>query len=226
MWGVWRWAVAAVLVIGLLATGVWLVYFSSAMSVTGVSVTGTDYLDAEQVERAADVPLGEPVARVDLGAVRGRVEQLPAVLSADVTRAWPDAVRIAVTERTAVAVVEADGAIRGMDRDGLLFREYSRAPGDLPVVRIGAEAGSDARAEAARVIEALPAELAGEVDYLEVESIDRIGFVLRDGRRVTWGSAEETELKSRVLAALLSQPALEYDVSVPSNPTTSGRQPG
>jgi cell division protein FtsQ len=217
--------VGAVLLTGLLATGIWLVFFSAAMSVTGVTVTGTDYLAAAEVERVAEVPLGEPVARVDLDEVRARVESLPAVLSADVTRAWPDAVQITVTERTAVAVIEAGSVVHGMDRDGRLFREYVRLPSDLPVVRIGADAGTDARAEAARVIEALPAGLAVQVDYLEVESIDRIAFVLRDGRRVTWGSAEESGLKARVLEAVLTQPALEYDVSVPSSPTTSGRPP-
>lgn len=224
-WGVWRWVVAGVLATAALVTGVWLVFFSSALSVTGVTVTGTDFLDAEQVRAAAAVPVGEPLARVDLTAVAERVEQLPAVESAEVTRAWPDHVQIAVTERSAVAVVEVDGTIHGMDRDGLLFREYPRTPGGLPLVRIGADAGPDARAEAALVIAALPADLAGEVDHLEVESIDQIAFVLRDGRRVTWGSAEDSATKARSLQAVLTQPAQEYDVSVPGHPVTSGQAP-
>jgi cell division protein FtsQ len=45
--------------------------------------------------------------------------------------------------------------------------------------------------------------------------------VLRDGRQVLWGSAEQSELKARVLPELLAaQRAQVYDVSVPESPIT------
>ena len=44
---------------------------------------------------------------------------------------------------------------------------------------------------------------------------------MRGGRTVTWGSAEQSELKAEVLAALLSRPDRHIDVSVPGQPTTS-----
>jgi len=137
-----------------------------------------------------------------------------------VTRAWPDRVRIAIVERSAVAVVNVDGTITGMDRDGVLFRDYPRPPRDLPTVRAGAGVDQAARREAAAVVSAMPATLARLVDYLEVASIDRIRLVLRDGRTVTWGSAEDSGTKSRVLQVLLAHDAQEYDVSVPGQPTT------
>ena len=52
-------------------------------------------------------------------------------------------------------------------------------------------------------------------------TVDQIELVLRDGRTVTWGSAEESEQKAAVLVRLLQQPARHYDVSVPGNATTS-----
>ena len=65
----------------------------------------------------------------------------------------------------------------------------------------------------------LPDDLAATVDHVEVETIDRITLMLRDGRQVLWGSAEESELKAQVLQGLLRKVrAPSYDVSVPGNP--------
>lgn len=221
-WGVWRWALAIVVAVGALVGGVWLVFFSQVLGVAGVTVTGTDYLTVGQVTEAAAVPVGTPLARVDLSAVEARVEALPAVRDASVSRAWPDRVRVEVEERTAVAVVQDGGAIRGMDAEGVLFRDFPRLPAGLPQVRTAPEAGQDARREAARVAAALPPSLARTVDHLEVATIDRISLVLRDGRQVVWGSAQDSATKAQVLQALLSQDAQVYDVSVPGQPTTRG----
>ena len=82
---------------------------------------------------------------------------------------------------------------------------------------------ADALAEAARVVAALPGDLAATVDHVEVETVDRISLELADGRLVRWGSADDSVRKAEVLTALLRQPrAAEYDVSVPELPTTRG----
>ncbi len=73
-----------------------------------------------------------------------------------------------------------------------------------------------------RSLAALPAALSRRVNYVEVATVDQISLVLRDDRRVVWGSAEESAEKAEVLAQLLKQPARTYDVSVPGQPATSG----
>jgi cell division protein FtsQ len=225
-WLAWRYVAAALLLVGVVAGSVYAVYFSSWLSVQGVEVTGTDTLSAEEVQDAARVPDGDPLATVDLEAIRSRVEALAPVRSADVTRQWPDRVLIRVVEREAVAVVELGGRLRGLDESGVLFREYRAQPDGIPVVRPGPDAGTETLQEAATVIDALPDDLVARVTRLEVETIDEIRLVLRDQRVVRWGSAEESDLKAEVLADLLLQPARTYDVSVPSRPTTSERLPG
>ncbi len=203
----------------LLVGGTWLVFFSSVLAAQQVSVSGTSYLTRAQVEQAARVPLGRPLARVDLATVRARVEALPAVLDATVSRAWPDGVRIEVRERTAVAVVTVGGTVTGMDADGALFRDYPQAPGNLPDVRTSGATDRQVRREAATVVAALPEALARQVDHLEVSTIDQITLALRDGRTVLWGSAEDSATKARVLEVLLKREAQVYDVSVPAQPT-------
>ena len=200
----------------------WLFFFSTVLSVKGVDVGGTDLLSEQDVRRVAAVPEGEPLALVDIAAAQNRVEAMAAVRSADVSREWPDQVRIDVEERVAVAVVELGGRLRGMDSDGVVFRDYPKPPADLPRVQTTAGTGTEALEEASMVVAALPSEISRRVDHVEVETEDQITLVLRDGRQVLWGSAEESATKAEVLGALLGQPAKVYDVSVPGSPVTSG----
>lgn len=220
-WLAWRPVAVLLLVILLAAGGSWMVFFSSVLAVHGVDVEGTQALPADDVRRAAAVTEGEPLARVDLDAVRARVEALAMVSSADVTRQWPDRVVVVVEERVAVAVVEIGGRVRGMDADGVVFRDYAQVPPGLPQVRTAADTRSDALREAAQVIGALPDDLAGRVDHVSVATVDQIELALRDGRTVVWGSAEESEQKAAVLEQLLRLPGQTYDVSVPSNATVA-----
>ena len=209
----------ALAVVGLLAAAVWLVFFSSRLAVHGVAVRGTTVLTEEEVRATAAVPLDVPLALSDLDAVAARVETLPAVRSAEVSRDWPDAVSIEVTERQAVAVVDREGTWRGLDAEGVLFRDYPTRPEGLPQVRVRATTSVEALEEAAEVVGAMPPELLAQVRVLDVGSIDAISFRLTGGALVTWGSADQSEAKARVLAALLQQEASAYDVTAPGRPT-------
>jgi len=220
-WVVLRRVLAVLAVVGLVAAGVWLVFFSSVFAVQQVEVRGTEVLSAAEVEDAAEVPLDVPLATSDLAAVQARVEELAPVESAEVSRAWPDGVRIEVTERHAVAVVEWEGAWRGLDPAGVLFRTYPERPTALPRLTIRAQTTSDALAEAAKVVVALPPEIAKRVDHLDVGSIDAISVYLSGGAVVNWGSADESGHKAEVLRLLMKQPARVYDVTAPGRPTLS-----
>jgi len=219
-WGGLRHVLAGLLLVGLLVGGVWLVWFSGVLAVKDVSVHGTGLLREEQVRRVAAVPEGDPLARVDLGAAAARVEALAPVEEVDVSREWPDTVRIDVVERTSVAVVDLGGRMRGMDAGGVVFQDFRNPPPDLPRVEIGNDADNEALAEGARVVSALPEDLAAKVEHVEIDTVDQISLVLRDGRQVVWGSAEESDLKAEVLSALLGEKARVYDVSVPGSPVT------
>lgn len=208
--------------IAVVAGLVWLVFFSSALAVHGAQVRGVEVLSAEEVERAAAVPLRVPLATVDLTAIEARVESLAPVRSAEATRAWPDQVRIEVTEREAVAVVSWEGQWRGLDASGVLFRSYPEEPVELPNVAMSAATPVEALEEAASVVQALPAAILHRVDRVEVESIDRISLVLSGGATVVWGSADESADKIAVLEVLLEREARVYDVTAPGRPTIQG----
>ncbi len=218
-WLTWRYVLAVVLVLGIVGGSVYLVFFSHALAVQGVEVTGTQTLSEEQVRTVADVPTGGPLATVDLDRIAYRVRSLAVVKSAEVTRQWPHDVLIEIVERQPVAVVEIAGELHSLDEEGVVFGSYRRPPQGLP--RVHAESGvdSEALAEGAAVVAALPDDIAEQVDFAEVVSVDRITLQLRDGRQVVWGSADQSAEKAEVLEAMLPHDARVYDVSVPGQPT-------
>ena len=77
------------------------------------------------------------------------------------------------------------------------------------------------------MVAALPEELTLIVDHVQVTTVDEISLVLKDGRTVIWGSADESDAKADVIAILLTTvTASVYDVSVPSKPATDDQVPG
>ena len=211
----------------LLAVAVgWAVWFSSLADARSVPVgglgSGDAGLTAAQVRQEARVPIGEPLARVDLAAVRDRVERLPGVRSAEVSRGWPHDVVIDVTERSAVVAWRDGSTVRLVDRSGVAFRTVPRVPERLGALVVPSDSGDRNRAllaAGARVAGTLPDRIADRVELIAVQSRDAIRLRLAGDVTVMWGSAAESGRKAEVLLALLPREKKMYDVSVPDFPT-------
>ncbi len=208
----------------LVATGTWLLFFSSVLTVREVEVAGNSSLNTGRIERAAQVPLDRQLVRIDLAAIQARVEAIPAVKSAAVSRSWPHTVVIEIVERIPIAVVSRGTGLQAVDEEGVLFGSYPRPPANLPLVNTEPDIKAGALAEAARVVLSLRPDIAATVEDVDVESIDRITLRLSSGIEVAWGSADSSEQKAEVLAVLLKaakkDDITEIDVSVPGRPTT------
>ena len=216
-----RWLLA-LLVLAVVAGSGWLLYFSHYVTVERVQVTGTHRVPAFQVRRAAAVPMGRQLARVDLAAIQARVESVNAIRSASVSRSWPHGITVSVVERQPVAVVDRGSVLQAVDEAGVLFGSYRQRPAGLPLIRTQFDASTEALAEGGHVAAALPADLARRVDHLSLATVDQIELVLRDGRRIVWGSAAQSGQKAQVAAVLLHRKVQVIDVSVPERPTTRG----
>jgi cell division protein FtsQ len=71
---------------------------------------------------------------------------------------------------------------------------------------------------------ALPADLRARVSSITAGSPDSITLRLDGGVKVVWGSAEQSDRKVAVLAALMHRKARVYDVSAPDLPVTQGEK--
>ena len=110
----------------------YLIVVSPLLDVDHVRVTGVQHLDAADVAGVAGVRLGAPLLRVDTGAVAARVERMPWVASAKVSRALPGTLRITVTERVPVAWVRRDDAhVVLLASDGTAIADAAAPPAGL-----------------------------------------------------------------------------------------------
>jgi cell division protein FtsQ len=195
------------------------VYLSSWLAAGKVDLTGVGLAEKGRVMRVARVPLGTPLARIDLDAIKARVENLAFVESASVSRSWPHAIAIKVTQRTPVAVVDRGSGLQELDRFGVVFGRRAAA-GRLPLIHADATLGSDALAGAGQVAGSLPPALNHRVRYVEIKSADDIELLLRNGQRVLWGSPTDSDQKAEVAQVLLRKKVTLVDVSVPGRPST------
>lgn len=203
----------------LLGVGGWLVFFSPVFETQEIVVEGAGLLSADDVRTAASVETGIPLARQDIDAITARVKDLAPVQDATVTRDLPHTITITITERRVVYQRERKGAWDWVDAEGVVFHHTDSA--DPDILRVTTSSTEQRLlADVATVAHWIPAEILPEVVRMTAEAVDRITITLDGDRTVVWGSAEESDLKSEVLSALLSVDATVYDVSAPRHPTT------
>ena len=214
---------AAILVV--LALG-WLGLLSPAFKVdpSRVVVTGADAIVARAaIDRVVSAhAAGIPLPRLNTAALRDRLLEIPGVREARVTRVWPRGLAVLLVTRRPVVAVPTAGAFVLLDIDGVQVGR-SKAPGGLPVASVPAKNARTLRA-VLEVLRGLPAGLAGEITKVGADSEDTVTMTMRGGATVVWGSAEDTQLKIRVLAVLRSaeqtKGARVFDVSAPTLPIT------
>ncbi|AGL15530.1 cell division protein FtsQ/DivIB [Actinoplanes sp. N902-109] len=209
----WVVALGVVLVLGGLT---WMVYGTSVLGVRHIKVVGAETIDAGQVEQAAAVPGGEPLARVDLDAVRARVQAIPAVQRAIVSRGWPATVVVQVVERTGVAAVPVGNQFSLIDAEGVPFRTVAERPSGLPLAKLAAPGPADINTRSAlTVLGSLTDELREQLVSISVPAPAQVQLGLRKGRTIVWGDDTQSETKAQVATALLARKGDTIDVSAP-----------
>jgi cell division protein FtsQ len=169
---------------------------------------------------AAAVPPGTALAAVDTAGIASRVAALPGVAVAEVGRAWPGTVTVAVTERAPVAVTDTAEGPLPVDAAGVVYR--GAVPPGVPRLLFPAAPDDPATGAALAVLAALPDGLRGEVTTVDVTvggGVPQVELGLTDDRRARFGTAERAAEKASVLVVLLTQEGRVYDVSSPELPT-------
>ena len=195
-----------------------LVWFSSVFDVRSVKILGTKLATTAQVRAAADIQIGQPVARVDVNAAAQRIKAIRVIESVDVRRGLPHSIVIDVHERIAIAATTAaDGGWWLVDKHGVMFRKVAKLPAGLTVVQAYTELF---RGIGARMAAGMPDWLRQRVGTVSVYAEEDIRLEMKNGKLVRWGSEEKADRKAEVLSVLLKIPAKQYDVSAPNAPAT------
>ena len=227
------WALAAIA----LAAGAAYLVRTPLFGLSAVRVEGTRAVASDEVLAASQVRIGEPYLGLDLAAIRARVGALPRVAAVRVTRDYPSSLRIAVTERPAVASVSTGGIYWLVAADGTVLDSAGRRPADLPFVAgvplpAGVAAGSrlppgNELANALTALGGMDRRLARQVAGVNARTLDSLEFTLQDGTRVQYGLAVDQPAKDAAVLLVRrtlkreGREAQRIDVRNPSAPTVT-----
>lgn len=202
---------------------VYLLFFSSMLGAQDVAVSGSRTVSADQIRTVAAVPAGKPMLRLSTDEIRDRVAAMPGIATVEVSRSWPSTVEITVTERTAIAFFDSgpggDG-VHLVDGGGVVFKTVPTRPSGLPELKLPKVSADDPVTRAVTaVLGVIPEQLLKQVTTATAKTPASVEFTLASGKVVRWGTAEQTDRKAKVLAALLTQEGKIYDVAAPELPT-------
>lgn len=214
-WGI---AIGAVLVV---AAGTLAVAYSPLMALRVVRVEGVQRIPAAEVVAAFDEDLGTPLALVGADDVQRALRGFRLIETYSIETIPPETIVVRIQERSPVGVIEVDGGLELVDAAGVVIDRPDTRPDGQPLISAGPVVSEGFRAAAA-VIRNLPADVRGQVVAASAETADDVRLELAGGASVVWGSAEQSTLKSTVLATLMQRSPPDtvavYDVSAPMSP--------
>lgn len=213
----WRAAFLVVLALVIVAGAAWALLGSSLLVVRHVQVSGNRGLPAAEVSAASGIERGTPLARLNSALAQRRIERIPQVLSALVSRSWPDTVVIAIRERAPQLAVAAGTGFELVDVHGVVVRRSASRPAGMPLLKSppGQLRGSPAVRAAATVLASLPASVQARVLTVTDAAATGVTLQLRGRVTVRWGDARRSAAKATELQALLRTGARYVDVSSP-----------
>lgn len=199
--------------------------YSPLLAVRTITVEGASRVDAAAVSAALDDQLGRPLTLVDFGEVKRTLETFPLIQSYVTEARPPDTLVVRIVERRPVVTVAVDGAFTLVDAAGVVVETTPERAAGYPIIDTAATpVDSPGFAAASSVLLALTPEFLAQVDSVSAPTPDSVTLALTSGQRVVWGSAEDSALKARIVASMISNPGIpnvtEYDVSSPEAPIT------
>lgn len=202
--------VALVVLLGVLA------YAAPIVKVSQIDVQGTTNADPQAIREASAINAGDNMLRLNMAEAAQGVSAVPWVEKVTVKRSWPTTVTVDVTEHQAIGYVMDGDTPHVVDENGQVFLTGVKPEGSLEFKKTKAD---DARAidAATKALTALPDDLRGKLEGIEVESADSIRLFFPN-QAVYWGSAERADEKAEATRIVLGREG-NWNVSNPAMPT-------
>lgn len=121
-----------------------------------IYLTGREHADVNVVKAAIDVKSGTPILSLRLDALQEKLQAIPEVKTATVTRTLPNKLNIALSERVPAAMWQREGKHVLVDADGIVLAgDKYRIDRPLPVI-VGEDAPKHVR-ELVSLLDSAPA---------------------------------------------------------------------
>ncbi len=209
-----------------LAVGGYFLSKSSLFDVDEIVVEGVAGELAAEVLRQSKVEKGKPLLEVDSSAISNRIEEIPWVKQARISRSWGGTITIRVSTRDPVAAFKNSEGWLIVDIEGRVLQKEKTLPYFL--VPIEEEIGSLTLGEWApeqvipliKVAGTISSELTGDIS--SIKGKDQIELLLFGGGKILFGDSTDIEGKVVAAATILSQvdqsSVLHIDVRAPLTP--------
>ncbi|TFC63930.1 FtsQ-type POTRA domain-containing protein [Cryobacterium sp. TMT2-15-1] len=208
-------------ILGALVAFVLVGTFSPLMALRTIEVVGANRVPAEQIQSALDGQLGTPLPLVDFDAVKQELSAFTLIQSYVTESRPPNTLVVRIVEREPVGALVTESGFDLVDAAGVVIQSGAERPAGYATIDARAGVGSAGFRAAAAVIAALPADIRSTLDTVTAATTDDVTLTLVGGARVVWGSAEKSDFKAVVLAALIVSHPIgsvgEYDVSSPDS---------
>tara|TARA_B100002052_G_C15873087_1_gene595658 strand:- start:1653 stop:2330 length:678 start_codon:yes stop_codon:yes gene_type:complete len=199
---------------------------SSLFDVDEIVIEGVSIeLEGEVIE-AADINKGKPLLEVNSSSSSKRIEAIPWVREARISRSWGGTITIRVSTREPVAAFLSEEGWVVVDIEGRVLDKEDELPYDL--LPIEEEVGSLSIGEWApeqvipliQVAGTISTELTGDVS--SIKGGNQIELLLFGGGKILFGDSSDIEEKALAAATILSQvdqsSVLHIDVRAPLTP--------
>jgi cell division septal protein FtsQ len=198
----------------------YLLGWSNVLTIKAISYAGAPTKSSEAlVKNLTDLEVGQRLARIETRKIAARLQTLPWIKSADLSRNWISGkIKIEVTPRLPIATF--NGQL--MDASGKRFELPGGFKSKLPSVF-----ARDAKSGLAAInlFTKLPTEFSTRTSAFTAISPENINFKISEGKRslmVIWGSDTEIDLKLKVYKALVALPEnskiKKIDLTEPRSP--------
>ncbi|TLM64760.1 MAG: FtsQ-type POTRA domain-containing protein, partial [Actinobacteria bacterium] len=192
-------------------------YRSGVVPIEEVRVEGNEHLTAQRVIAIAKVPSDATLLRFPAEEVEERLEADSWIGSAEVSRMFPDGMRIRITEREPVALVDDGKASFWLVCvDGyVISRRTAEDTASLMVVRdierldvaTATVTTSEALLNALRLVSGMSKELRSRVRMVSAPTVDKTAVYTTDDIEIFFGSADDLAMKDAAALKILTEQA-------------------
>lgn len=212
----------------------WAVTRSPVLAVHHVRVDGSPHTPVPTIVAASGIRSGQAMVDLDAGAAVRRLDRLPWVARARVSRSWPGTVRVTIVERRPVAAVKAgpsgwllvDATARVLDRSPTPPPDEPVLDGIGPPVAPGADLAPPAAGALAVAVQ-MPATLLPRVVAIVPVADGGVELRLKPSGVVRLGPPDQVAAKLLAVQTIVDHVDLHnlavLDVRVPGSPVLTRR---
>jgi cell division protein FtsQ len=202
-----KWILALILATLLGALAGWLLFESSLMAISEITIDGASRADVATIIEESGVHEGMPTISADADELTARITAHPWVASADVSIAWPGSISVTVLEHTPVAWVSAGDAWVLAAVDGSVLEVGAEASDGYPTVSVASNVAVPGEVLDPVAIGAIAFVAALTDSYRAGATVtgtpEAVGAVV-DGHSVSLGHPVDMAEKAKALEALLA----------------------